>query len=711
MSTSRAFATDARRRPRLGSPWRPRPGAALALAVTAVVSGALTRPAAAYSPVALAGINDRGATVGEMHAFELYGTFDLPSAMRPIVTCSGIEVEAEVLDKPLTGQINVGVVTMPSFSFCTFSVQRLTDGAVSGSLTLIPSPPPIEIKGRNDAGVTGGRRYVELYGVFANPSRLVPRVLCSGLYTGARVEYWSGGQINISLDSAVPAPSCAMALVDQDSGLTSPTYGGLPSPAKMAAGFGGYNWGGVVPTTSDGLSQGQGYLDALGTSATRIVITPKVRTGNPIDNYYDFDLAALNARCPYAVTFLPCAIRWAPYQTAISPPQLKTIILTAYDSTTSGPDGSRYDYVAPLFWTAANRAKVVAEYADLTFALYDTQRNTGKTFVVAAWEGDNQGYCGSFYTYFTDGIDPDTGVKFRLECGDLSSRTAAMGALTQWFSARKAGIARGRARAAQNLITGVTVKDGMEMNIDSLTYSYKVNGITMPTILRDVVPAVKPAYLLYSSYDSQYRGHMEQDLRQIRNSLAAQGLTTQLLIGEMGFPRHGVDGTDVFRTVATAKAVQRVGPKSAILWEAFDTIAGNVKPFGLLQADGTPRRVGAALTRELAAQAAEIQVGTPIQINAAVDRLVTNVGGIDYRYYELYGSFPGSGYSATALCDGIGNPAEVVYESSGQLNVRLLHGTRNRMCTVRVTRADGVRSLEFGPVGECADGATSNVCL
>src|SRR5205807_1245230 len=110
-------------------------------------------------------------------------------------------------------------------------------------------------------------------------------------------------------------------------------------------------------------------------------------------------------------------------------------------------------------------------------------------------------------------------------------------------------------------------------NMNTLTYTYTVNGTVLRSILRDVIPVVQPAYALYSSYDSQYRGHMEQDLRQVRDWLTANAGGAQLAIGESGYPRHGVDGTDTFRTVATAKAIQRVGLPFAILWEAYDTNA------------------------------------------------------------------------------------------------------------------------------------------
>jgi hypothetical protein len=206
--------------------------------------------------------------------------------------------------------------------------------------------------------------------------------------------------------------------------------------------------------------------------------------------------------------------------------------------------------------------------------------------------------------------------------------------------------------------------------------------------------------VLYSSYDSQNRGRMEQDLRQIRDWLVINSPGAQLAIGEAGFPRHGLDGVDMFRTVETAKAIQRVGLPVAILWEAFDTNAGDrVRPYGLLHGSGQTRRVMRILRRELQAQAIEIATNPTARILAATDRGVTPVGGVPYRFFELYGEFPNGPFGATALCDGVEAPIDVVFQSTGQINVRLLHeGVEQRYCTLRLWRGDGTRSLAFGPV-------------
>lgn len=656
-------------------------------------------------PLVLSGINEREAN-GDAHAFELYGDFPDNANIRPIVSCNGKLMQAEIMAPPLATQINVNVEAMAAGSNCTFSVQRLSDGVRSGTRSVVTTAVPIQLNGIADRGVTNGRRFVELYGNFASAPTLQARVVCGARYAGGRVEFASSGQINVSMPDAGPASGCAFVLRQPGTGLASPMFGSIPAGGgTVPPSFGGYFWGGVPPQNPSSLANGQGYLNTVGFNSTRLVITPRMRSGNPIDNYYNLNLAALNTACPPANAFLPCAIRRPEYQAAISTPSLRKIVLTAYDSTSSGPFGASANYVDPAFWqSTANRDAVRREFRDLTYALYQTQHDTGKTFVVTSWEADNQAYCGSFYSYWLNIKDPKTKKEFRTECGDIDSRNNAIKAITEWFKVRREGIQAGRQLAANAGYGGVTVSDGVEFNMNTLTYTYDVGGTVLRSVLRNVVPAVQPDYALYSSYDSQNRGRMEQDLRQIRDWLVINSPGAQLAIGEVGFPRHALDGVDMFRTVETAKAIQRVGLPIAILWEAFDTTAADdrgrwVRPYGLLHGSGQTRSVMRFLRRELQAQATEIATNPTARILAANDRGVTPVGGVPYRFFELYGSFPNGPFGVTTLCDGVETPIDVVFQSIGQINVRLLHeGVEQRYCTLRLWRGDGTRSLAFGPV-------------
>ena len=657
-------------------------------------------------PLVLNGINDRGPDL-DAHAFELYGNFPSPEVVRPIVTCNQTMMQAEVMAPPSTGQININVEAVPSSASCTFQLQRLTDNVKSGTLTVATSVLPLEIKGINDRGITGGRRYVELYGAFPDGgTSLESRVLCYGQYVLSRIEFFSGGQINVSMPVSAPASKCVFVVRRPSDGLSTPLFGKLPVVATIPmTGFGGYFWGGRQGNAT--LSTGQKSLIAAGFDAARLVITPRMRSGNPLDNYYNLNLSNFKAACPLSVPFLPCAIRYAPYQAAISSAGLKTIVLTAYDSASAGALGQSANYVDPSFWAnPANQQAVTQEYKDLTLALYQTQNGSGKAFVITSWEADNQAYCGSFFGYYTD-------PSFRSTCGAIGSRNAAIAAITKWFQARQEGIRAGRAAAAAAGYSGMTVSDGIEFNMNSLTYEYDVDGQVLQTILRNVVPIVQPDFVLYSSYDSQNRGHMEQDLRRISGWLTQVAPPSKLAIGESGFPRHGVDGIDTFRTVETALAIQRVQLPFAILWEAYDSNAGDrVYPFGLLQATGQQRKVTRILLAEIKAQAVEMASAPDAQIAAANDRGVATDHGVAYRYYELYGQYPRGPFGGTALCDGIDTPVDVVYEGDLQINVRIPHQSlSDRHCVFRLWRTDGSHTLAFGPVVACASDSLVGPCF
>ena len=104
---------------------------------------------------------------------------------------------------------------------------------------------------------------------------------------------------------------------------------------------------------------------------------------------------------------------------------------------------------------------------DLALALYETQRDTGKTFIVGNWETDNAIYC--------DG------------CTDNTDITNAFDAHLQWFSARKQGILQTRMIAQTRGITGVTVSDAIEFN-DLRQDKPKTIESIIPTIMPEYIP-------------------------------------------------------------------------------------------------------------------------------------------------------------------------------------------------------------------------------
>jgi hypothetical protein len=185
---------------------------------------------------------------------------------------------------------------------------------------------------------------------------------------------------------------------------------------------------------------------------------------------------------------------------------------------------------------------------------------------------------------------------------------------------------------------------------------------------------------------------------------------TNLVIGETGFERHGVELIDIFRTVESAKAIQRAGVPF-VLWVGFDTSAGAgcvpnadgmtqcVRPYGVVEADGADRLVTKMLRAALTAQAAEIANPPSDRIDAVT---VAGVAG-GFRYFELWGAFDAyATYSPVVVCDGAdAEPAPVIWRSSTQINIKIPHdATRDRYCVFQVVRHSGsaqLPSLSFGP--------------
>src|SRR5262249_7451728 len=143
--------------------------------------------------------------------------------------------------------------------------------------------------------------------------------------------------------------------------------------------------------------------------------------------------------------------------------------------------------------------------------------------------------------------------------------------------------ADGRAIAAARGLGGVFVGDGIEFNS-----AHFLQNAGLRTALDDIIPNVKPAFATYSSYDSQNAGTMGDDAAALRGRSAP----AELLMGEVGPSQHGIDGIDAFRTVATAKAIQRARLRAAVLWVGFDgSASGRVQPYGILDVDGGDRPV------------------------------------------------------------------------------------------------------------------------
>jgi len=212
-------------------------------------------------------------------------------------------------------------------------------------------------------------------------------------------------QINLTFNDVPGAGArCSFTPIDASGRATGPLWGPIalsPNDSYITANFGAYHWplgAAVGPDADDALMPGQQWLARAGFNVARVWMSPllRTRTSNAA-NPYHLNLDVFAQQCPVvpqpctpgsdcnaSLPFLPCAARSSAYQKLLSLPNLGYIILTTGDSASSGDFGTQPRLADPSWiQIPANRAKVVREYRDLALALYETQRNSGKHFIVS----------------------------------------------------------------------------------------------------------------------------------------------------------------------------------------------------------------------------------------------------------------------------------------------------------------------------------------
>ncbi len=679
------------------------------------------------SPYAILGVQDRGLT-GDRRYFELYGsfagadqaaeTYHLDGAL-----CAGARYPARV-EWQSPGQVNVSVQGLFAPASCQFPLVGNVQVAPAFGPQLL-TRPDVEIHGATDRGTTGGLRFFELYGRFSAAS-LAIQSICDGLVLPTTIVYASSGQVNVAL-AGFPGTAdwgCGFTVTGALGArpVASPTFHTQASTAHPAlpAFVGVYYWGGRLSSPGESqLATGTASLRAAGFQTARFVLSPRAR-GELVQNTsaslpYQIDTTALNAACPLGTPFLPCAIRSPAYQQAISAPGLRTIVLTTYDSTTSGDLGWSSDFMNRPFIDAHADA-IVAEYRDLTLALHETQAGSNKTFIIANWESDNSLYCGSVYRYTRE-------ASFRAHCTDVPARLAG---LRRWFELRQQGIRAGRQLAAERNLGGVTVADGIEFN------TFHILDGWGPSTLADLIPHVRPDWASYSSYEtinklldgSGGEAAVRAELIAVKRYLLERTAGTQLMIGEVGYPGSAGEQLDAVKTQQLAvtaqvlRLVHEAGIPVAILWVAhdstpgFDAVAGESRldlHDGFMNLDGTERLVLRWVRAALALLPALERPAVHGAVNVSASPTTSHV--------ELYGNFPGASnasrrYAAKAICaSALGTEVELsspeTYEGGGQVNIAVPRpscgavpcSATQRSCRFVVYRAsDFTASAAFGPI-------------
>ncbi len=560
------------------------------------------------SPYAIHGVNDRGTTFGRRF-YELYGSFPGADQGRGTYSmagamCDGTRYPARV-EYQSEGQINVSIENLWAPAVCSYPLV----GNVQLSNPIAPralAPAGLEIMGVNDRGTTSGRRYFELYGRFSAQGLRVESV-CDGNALPTTITYASSGQVNVALDSFPGGGDwvCGFTLTGnlEQRPRRSPTFHAQGQAAHPALpGYvGTYYWGGRLSTPGESqLGKATANLRTSGFRSARFVITPRVRgeliQGNGASLPYQIDTGSFDVACPRERPFLPCAIRQPDYQAAISEPSLRNVVLTAYDSASNGATGWASNFLDEAYLTQ-HADEVMGEYRDLTYALYETQRGSGKTIIVSNWEADNMLYCGSAYTYSYD-------ASFRAHCTGVD---AHLRGLKKWFRLRQQGIREGRRLAGLAGYGGVTVAEGIEFSTLDL-----MHGLG-PNILEDLIPDLRPEWASYSSYETINKLStpgsepvVRAELNRIKSFLAQRSPGTQLMIGEVGYTASEGDLLDPVRvkqiamTQTAMRLIHEAGIAIAILWvgydstPSFDSVTGETTwnlHDGIMENDGSERLI------------------------------------------------------------------------------------------------------------------------
>jgi hypothetical protein len=638
--------------------------------------------------ISIHGANDLGSREGSRW-FELYGSFpgadDALRRYRAMVWANNAWLNARI-DFESPGQINVAVPVVAAGAACTFSVRLGDGGGPTSNLfgPVIAQKAIIEIHGLRDLGRNvAGIWDVELYGAFGTDP-LTATVTCDGQDVQASITHHSAGQVNVAFPLPTKGASCTFELNRADKQRTPCVSRVLGrGPVQMSPSIGAYFWGGMVPpepSRHDALIEGLSRLAQAGFRAARIRLTPELL--RPELNVYNYDLPTWKAELSGAGSFLGLAARSSYYQRAFNVADLQTFVLTAYDAASMGPDGTGDNFYRPAWLADPENADAVrAEYRDLALALCETQRGTGKRFIIANWETDNHIYVGGAYGY-----------ALKVGAGQTPTPSSPLpaerlGGFIRWFQLRKEGLDQGNAEAQANGWTGVRVDDAVEF----ATYLL-LQGVGVPSTLFDIIPVVKPAVASYSAWESINAGRLDEDLPALKRQL---GPGTELILGEFGHTHMADDPAAEWRFAEAVKAAKRSHVSLITVWEAFTTID---QADGLLDVNGNERPVLRRL-RDMDAKPM-LDMSGPIAILGIRDRGDSRDDG--QRHFELYGRFPAHAsqtYRAKLSLSDTGTiPATITYASEHQINIAVQVQSFKYWCIFRVDRSlDNASSNEFGP--------------
>jgi len=402
-------------------------------------------------------------------------------------------------------------------------------------------------------------------------------------------------------------PSNAIAFtVSQASGIVPPppppeNPTSTPATSTIPSNLGVYIWGKQYDA-----SQGNGpivdpvaFAVSKGFHTVRLALSPRSSIDYGLSNACDSNLT------------LTQLAQGSQFAQAFANRAVTTFILTTYDHATFS-DCTTPRFLSPSFYTAANSAAIEQEYQDLTVYLYRTYHDTGKTFIIDTWEGDNQIYCGDAYGYATNAATKsacDQGYAARYD-GNASANDSIQG-MKDWIIARIAGIAAGKAQAAAQGFGGVSVFSAAEFNM-----VHALHDRGYESVLYDVLPGLPLDYVSYSSYESINQANpgsmLAADIGTIEGVLGNHNL----IIGEFGYSSDQVGASAANADLdQVASTIEQAGLSYGIIWQLFDQPQVNSN-FGLFN-DSGQSELYTAITEGPPAEQPPIDIAgaPPIQAN------------------------------------------------------------------------------------------------
>ena len=326
-----------------------------------------------------------------------------------------------------------------------------------------------------------------------------------------------------------------------------------------------YHWGGEMAYS---MKDGVDRIAAVGGHIARVALAPTYFTDYNVGTgcYPDFSLAE--------------AAKIPDVQAALGEPSIRVFAITAYDGVSFG-DCATHRYLNPAF-TSEHFQAIADEYAALTLQLHRAYQDSGKTFILSNWEGDNAIYCGSAYRYIVDAAFRDVcDAAYPIAYGGNRSVSDSVAGMIQWLQARRQGIEEGNRLGALENLSGVDVKLAVEI---SMVRGLRSAGFL--SVLYDVVPQVQFDFVSYSAYESTGAENPVERLQQDLDEIESVADGRQVMLGEIGYSRESLGAETPARTNDVIVAALNWGVSYVIYWNLFDQ--SDQVAFGLFDLEGEP---------------------------------------------------------------------------------------------------------------------------